>query len=1192
MTVNVTAYDSSNNIVTGYSDFAGVYLDTWGTTQSFSDNLTAYFTNGVASFQVNYTAPAPTAFPFTGYYIVVNAPGLTATSFNFNVYAPLPPPGPTPAPLPVGPPSYLTVSVPAGATIGGIATAVVDVVDANGNLVTTYNDPVALNASFTGDNNLFPIFAQTTSPIVNGTGTVTFYVSNPEGASGNVSGNYSVEVFNNAQTLIGWTGTLPLFSPEPPLPPTPTPTPAPVSPVITGQPASLSLIEGQPASFSVTSVAGRPSPGIQWQQSTDDGATWSNLSNGGAFSGVTAVPLLIKAAAASMSGDQFRVVLSNASGTATSPAATLTVTPIPLGETILYDFTTFAGTPGQIGSADGKGSQAQFSSPFGIAVDSAGIVYVADTGNSTIRRIAPDGTVTTIAGKPGKAGSLDGVVTSALFKRPEALCPDLLGGLYIADTGNYTIRYISSTGVVSTPFGVPGVSAYSDSVYFSGTPSPAEFVAPRGIAVTGGFLDISDGSGIRYTVGSQDFVINQSVLVANGQVYAAQQTHFGPELGTAAGRVLGPGFQDGYDVDQGYFSNSYTPPQSLLSSPLGVVSSGSGGPGGDAGSSYIADSGNSAIRFLDYNYEDHDGLQVWGMSTVLGGPDKVGNPLTTPAGLARDSAGDLFITDVGSQAIFELSASGAVTQIGGSGTAGHSDGNGSAATFNGPYGIAVDSAGTLYIADTKNHTIRKGVPHINIPPPVIDRQPVSQMVPLFSPVTMSVVANGPPGLTFQWYFNGVRMPGATSANYVISRALLTNTGFYNVIVSSGGTFLLSQTASLVVSPTSPTFSVGTSSTSLETSFGSTVAISASVGPAVTTLSTLAPRAVEVASAYSYQWYLNGTALADGGGVSGSQSALLVLSGGSAEPGNYNCLVSSSTDSELSPNVAVTIGTADQPSRLINMSCRGLAGTGPNSLIAGFVVGGNGTSGFQHVLVRASGPALTPFGVTGALPDPTLKLYSGSSGASLLASDASWGGAASISGSAARVGAFAWTDATSKDSALLETLTPGPYTANLSGASGDSGVALAEVYDETPIGGDTSSTPRLINLSARNMVGSGTGTLIAGFVISGTTSKTVLIRASGPALIPFGLSGTLSDPLLQLFGSNPGGGSTLIQSDAGWGGSPQIASIAASVGAFSWGTSATADSAIVVTLPPGAYTAEVSGATGDTGIALVEVYEVP
>jgi hypothetical protein len=199
----------------------------------------------------------------------------------------------------------------------------------------------------------------------------------------------------------------------------------------------------------------------------------------------------------------------------------------------------------------------------------------------------------------------------------------------------------------------------------------------------------------------------------------------------------------------------------------------------------------------------------------------------------------------------------------------------------------------------------------------------------------------------------------------------------------------------------------------------------------------------------------------------------------------------------------------------------------------------------------------------------------------------WAGNAQIASTAASVGAFAWSSPSSHDSALLETLPGGAYTAQIAGQSGDTGVALAEVYDATPAGTYTPTTPRIVNIAARVQVGTGANILIAGFAIGGSTSRTVLIRASGPALVPFGVPGTLPDPQLQLYS-----GSTVIESNNGWGGNAQISATASTVGAFAWGSSTSNDSAIVVTLPPGAYTAQVSGASGDTGVALVEVYEVP
>ena len=189
-----------------------------------------------------------------------------------------------------------------------------------------------------------------------------------------------------------------------------------------------------------------------------------------------------------------------------------------------------------------------------------------------------------------------------------------------------------------------------------------------------------------------------------------------------------------------------------------------------------------------------------------------------------------------------------------------------------------------------------------------------------------------------------------------------------------------------------------------------------------------------------------------------------------------------------------------------------------------------------------------------------------------------------------MGAFAWTDPTSHDAAIVHDFHTGPHTVEVFGESGDTGVALAEVYDATPDGSYTPLVPHLTNVSARALVGTGGNILIAGFVVGGSTSRTVLIRASGPALAPFGVAGFLPDPEIQVFASDSG--LVPLASNAGWGGNPAVAAAAASAGAFAWPSPSSHDAAILVTLPPGAYTAEVLGEGGDTGVALVEVYEVP
>lgn len=182
-------------------------------------------------------------------------------------------------------------------------------------------------------------------------------------------------------------------------------------------------------------------------------------------------------------------------------------------------------------------------------------------------------------------------------------------------------------------------------------------------------------------------------------------------------------------------------------------------------------------------------------------------------------------------------------------------------------------------------------------------------------------------------------------------------------------------------------------------------------------------------------------------------------------------------------------------------------------------------------------------------------------------------------------AFSFGSAASKDAALFTQRGAGSYTIQIGG--GGRGVALAEVYDATPAGTfDIARSARLTNLSARTQVGTGGDVLIAGFAIGGSTARTVLIRAVGPTLTALGVSGALANPKLELYS-----GTTRLSVNDDWAGSAEIASAATSVGAFAL-PNASRDSAILVTLQPGSYTAQVNDVAGNTGIALVEVYEVP
>jgi hypothetical protein len=345
---------------------------------------------------------------------------------------------------------------------------------------------------------------------------------------------------------------------------------------------------------------------------------------------------------------------------------------------------------------------------------------------------------------------------------------------------------------------------------------------------------------------------------------------------------------------------------------------------------------------------------------------------------------------------------------------------------------------------------------------------------------------------------------------------------------------------------------------------------------------------------SYQWSLDGVPLSDGVSgrttLSGSSGPHLVIGGAtSASAGTYTCAATVGGAAATSGGATLAVSGTQDIGRLINVSCRAQVGTGDDVLIAGYVVGGPGVSGTENLLIRASGPALSAFGVSGLLPDPELILTLVGSETPTSRTLAGWGGSTLVSDTAAAVGAFAWTDPNSLDSANVHAFHIGAHTAEIAGASGDTGVALDEIYDATPVGTYTPATPHLVNISARALVGTGGNVLIAGFVVGGSTSKTVLIRAAGPSLAQFGLAGTLPDTELQL--RSTVSGDVVIAANSGWAGDAQVAAAARAAGAFAWGDSSSLDSAILITLPPGAYTAEVSGASGDTGIALVEVYEV-
>ena len=331
-------------------------------------------------------------------------------------------------------------------------------------------------------------------------------------------------------------------------------------------------------------------------------------------------------------------------------------------------------------------------------------------------------------------------------------------------------------------------------------------------------------------------------------------------------------------------------------------------------------------------------------------------------------------------------------------------------------------------------------------------------------------------------------------------------------------------------------------------------------------------------ATSYQWQREGAVL------SGATNAALVLPNVTpASAGRYSVIASNATGEapRADTTLTVTPATADF-GRLINLAIRTNAGTGAQTLIVGFAVGGAGTTGTKPLLLRGVGPSLTQFGLTGVLTDPMLTVFQGTT---TIATNDDWAGDTQVLARATQVGAFTLASATSLDAALAASPASSSYSVQVVGKNNGTGIALAEIYDASAA--PAAANPRLINVSARAQVGAGGDILIAGFVVGGTTARTVLIRAIGPGLAVFGVTGTLADPRLQLFS-----GPVVIRENDNWGGDAQLTSVGASVGAFALSDLSSRDAMLLVTLPPGSYTAQVAGVNNGTGVALVELYEVP
>lgn len=438
-------------------------------------------------------------------------------------------------------------------------------------------------------------------------------------------------------------------------------------------------------------------------------------------------------------------------------------------------------------------------------------------------------------------------------------------------------------------------------------------------------------------------------------------------------------------------------------------------------------------------------------------------------------------------------------------------------------------------------------------PPSITTQPLSQTITAGTGVTFNVAASGSSPLAYTWRKNGVALSGATQAAYTISSAQSGDAGNYSVVVSNSAGSATSATATLTVNAPQVAPSITTVPAAQTVSVGGsiTLSVAATGSPAPT-----------------YQWQKNGVNIAGA-----TQPSFTIGSAAATDAGTYDVVVTNAAGMVTTVPVLVTVNS----SQIINISTRGYVPAG-GALTAGFVL--RGTSG-KPVIVRGVGPALADFGVSNTLAAPQLALVTQQS-SQTLAVNSSWGGSTQLATAFQSVGAFPL-PAGSADSASELSLMPGSYSTRVTSGTSTGGIALAEVYDANA----SNVATRLVNVSTLGYTGTGEQALVAGFTVQGNAPKRVLIRAVGPGLAAYNVTGLLADPQLQVY---PLGQSTPIASNDNWSDTAEMEAAFATTGAFPL-TTGSRDAALVLSLAPGGYTVTITGVGSTTGNVLVEIYDL-
>lgn len=878
------------------------------------------------------------------------------------------------------------------------------------------------------------------------------------------------------------------------------------------------------------------------------------------------------------------------------------------------DVTTLAGA-GIAGSTDANQLLARFNQPYGVAVDSAGNVFVADTLNHTIRKIALNGDVTTVAGVAGLAGSTDGVGSVARLNQPFSLVVDSNNNLFIADTRNDAIRRTGTTtapSIATQPQNrtVPQGGSTTFTVVASGTPAPS-YQWQRQSVGTSGFVNIGNTT-TQSGVTTATLTIS-NVLIANAgdQYRVVVSNGVNPAVTSDAATIAIGDLPVITSANSASFrateASSFTvtatgtptpvylatglPAWLSINTATGVLS---GTPPADAVGTIpltlFADNGGSASQAF----------------TLTVTPANVAPTVTTQPATVAVNPGQsaTFSVTVGGTAPFSYQWRRNGAPITGATGATYSVANAQLGNT-GSYSVTITNAGGSVVSNAADLIVNTI--------PDFTSQPRTQTALAGSAVTLSVGATGGTSFTYQWRKNGVAIAGATSPALTLTGVTGADTGIYDVVVTNALGSSTSSIAQLnvVTVPTAPTITASPATRTALLSTSTTFSVAASGAPAP-----------------GYQWRKNGS------NITGANGASLTLpSVQASDAANYDVVVTNSVGSVTSASAGLRVIARSYAGIYTGAFSGGLGNFAilvrddNTGVFLGYLPSNPAPVMSLNLSVSDSGAftflqpsvttVLTPVSVTGTIAtDGSVSgSMAGGVNANLTGSLSAQGSTQNVAGlyqaGAATNATSVYTIAGANGQAFTiirsgtasdggaGTVTSGgavsvvtsrsiitqsinPATGVLTGTSTGAIVANYAGASESAL-----ERQRLVNISTRARVGSGEAVAIAGFVISGNESKPVLIRAVGPTLgTAFQVPGALASPRVDLYQ-----GTTIIATNSGIAGNRiAIDAVAQGAGAFALGAAGT-DAAILTTLAPGTYTAIVSSTTTSAGVALVEVYDL-